>query len=125
MQSIASPELHVATKAKSSSKNQSGKQATALNSTKPKIVQAQKKVSKVRVSAADAHRTTKQELVLSMLSQKGGTTIADIMASTDWQTHTVRGFLAGTVRKKLGLTLTSSKGAGEVRRYRIETRRSR
>jgi hypothetical protein len=37
----------------------------------------------------------------------------------------VRGFLAGTVKKKLGFTLTSSKAEGDVRRYRIETKRGR
>lgn len=125
MQFIASPELNDATKAKASSKKRSGKQVTAAKPTKHKIVQAQKKTSKELVSAANAHYTTKQELVLSMLSQKGGTTITDIMAKTEWQTHTVRGFFAGTVKKKLGFALTSSKAAGDVRRYRIETRRGR
>jgi hypothetical protein len=48
-----------------------------------------------------------------------------MMQATNWQQHSVRGFLAGTVKKKLGFTLTSSKPAGDVRRYRIETRRGR
>ena len=47
------------------------------------------------------------------------------MEATDWQMHSVRGFLAGTVKKKLGLALTSSKLKGEVRRYRIEARAGR
>ena len=41
------------------------------------------------------------------------------MQATEWQQHSVRGFLAGTVKKKMGLALTSSKAEGEVRRYRI------
>lgn len=125
MQTIASPELKGANKDKSSSTKQSGKQPTQLISTNLKSVKAQKKKSKDPVIVSSTHRTTKQELVLSMLSHKAGTSIADITAKTDWQTHTVRGFLAGTVKKKLGLTLMSSKAAGDVRRYRIETRRSR
>ena len=47
------------------------------------------------------------------------------MEATGWQQHSVRGFLAGTVKKKLGLTLSSSKTTGEPRRYRIEPKRGR
>jgi hypothetical protein len=48
-----------------------------------------------------------------------------MMQATDWQQHSVRGFLAGTAKKKLGFSLTSSKPDDGVRRYRIETRRGR
>ena len=70
-------------------------------------------------------RTTKQELVLTLLSRPQGASIEDIMQATDWQMHSVRGFLAGTVKKKLGFTLTSSKANDEVRRYRIQSARGR
>jgi hypothetical protein len=56
---------------------------------------------------------------------KRGLIGAWMMLATDWQQHSVRGFLAGTVKKKLGFSLTSSKPNGGVRRYRIETRRAR
>ena len=48
-----------------------------------------------------------------------------MMEATDWQQHSVRGFLAGTVKKKLGFTIISSKSEGELRRYRIDTKRGR
>jgi hypothetical protein len=53
-----------------------------------------------------------------MLRAPGGTTIADIMKATGWQQHSVRGFFAAVVRKKLKLNLTSEPGeAGRI--YRI------
>jgi Protein of unknown function (DUF3489) len=72
-----------------------------------------------------AERVTKQERVLTLLSQSEGASIEEMMQATDWQQHSVRGFLAGTVKKKLGFSLTSLKPNGGVRRYRIETRRGR
>src|SRR6516164_6715719 len=61
---------------------------------------------------------TKHAQVLAMLHDRAGTTIAAIMAATSWQQHSVRGFLAGVVRKKLGLNLVSEPGeSGRV--YRI------
>ena len=70
------------------------------------------------------HRTradSKQALVIEMLKRPEGATIAQIMEATQWQQHTCRGTLAGTLKKRLGLTITSSKEAGSQRIYRIES----
>lgn len=62
--------------------------------------------------------TTKYARVLAMLRSKGGATIAAIVRKTGWQPHSVRGFLAGVVKGKLGLNLTSEK-AKSGRVYRV------
>ena len=80
-------------------------------------------------AASPAHqeqrRDTKHAQLLQLLSRPDGANIEDMMQATGWQQHSVRGFLAGTVKKKMGLALTSSKSEGDVRRYRIATGRGR
>jgi hypothetical protein len=61
---------------------------------------------------------TKQSLVLAMLHSSAGATIAAMMQATSWQQHSVRGFLAGVVRKRLKLKLISKKVDGS-RVYQI------
>lgn len=69
--------------------------------------------------------SAKQDRILSLLNQSNGPTVPEMMQATDWQQHSVRGFLAGMLKKKLGLSRTSSKSDRELRRHRIVPRRNR
>ncbi len=62
---------------------------------------------------------SKQATVIQMLRHPDGTTIQQIMESTGWQAHTVRGTFAGALKKKLGLNIVSAKDATGERVYRI------
>lgn len=62
---------------------------------------------------------TKQAILIDMLRAPDGATIDEIMTATGWQPHTVRGAIAGALKKKLGLTVTSEKVEGRGRVYRI------
>ena len=63
-------------------------------------------------------RGSKQSHVIAMLQSPKGTTIAAMMKATGWQQHSVRGFLAGVIRKRLKLKLHSKRVDGE-RVYRV------
>jgi len=70
------------------------------------------------VASAISSGKTKHDQILRMLRTRGGAKIAAIARMTGWQPHSVRGFLAGVVKKKLGLSIASEKtGSGRV--YRI------
>lgn len=84
------------------------KRAKTSNLSKPATVKASKSPS----------AASKQARVITMLQSPAGATISAMMKETDWQQHSVRGFLAGVVRKKLKLKLVSKRVDGN-RIYRI------
>ena len=95
---------HVATKkAKSGKKASPGKKAP--------------KGEKKGGSARDGSKAAK---ILELLKRPGGATLKELMKATGWQPHSVRGFLSGTVGKKMGLDVTSTKGDDGERSYSIK-----
>jgi len=73
-----------------------------------------------KAKAAGARGCSKTAQVLGLLQRSGGATLKELMQATAWQAHSVRGFLSGALRKKMGLAVTSTKGADEERRYAVK-----
>jgi hypothetical protein len=63
---------------------------------------------------------TKQALIIAMLGRPEGASITEIAEASGWLHHTIRGMIAGSLRKKLGLAITSTKGDGRGRIYRLD-----
>ncbi|MBS1877850.1 MAG: DUF3489 domain-containing protein [Acidobacteria bacterium] len=80
------------------------------------------KRSRKAATAADATPTaregSKKAIVLEMLRRPEGATLAEIMSATGWMAHSVRGFISGSLTKKMGLTVESRKREDGARVYR-------
>jgi hypothetical protein len=93
------------------SKNSTRKLTAAVNAKAPARAKPPGKVP--------APASSKSETIRRLLERRGGASIAELSEATGWQAHSVRGYLSGTLKKKLGLTLISAKEDGG-RRYRLE-----
>ncbi len=78
-----------------------------------------KKAPKTPRSASGAREGSKTETVLALLKREGGVTLQELMRATGWQAHSVRGFLSGTIGKKLGLAVVSAKQEDGTRVYSL------
>lgn len=116
-------ESRISTQAKRAKHTTSAKADTVKVSTKlPSNPAANKDATSEELHTT---RVTKHDRILTLLRRREGATIPEMMEASGWQQHSVRGFLAGTVKRKMCLALVSSKTEGDVRRYRIAMRRGR
>ena len=96
------------------SKGGSGKRATPAK----KAPKAPKKPAAAKPD--DAREGSKTAKVLDLLKRPDGGTLKEIMKATGWQPHSVRGFISGTLGKKMGLTVISTKGEDGERSYSVK-----
>jgi len=75
------------------------------------------KAARTKGAAPAAREGSKKALVLELLRRKDGATLAEIAKATDWQNHSIRGFISGSLSKKMGLKIESIKREDGERRY--------
>ena len=76
--------------------------------------------AEIVTASAKRRKGTKQEALIEMLRAPGGATIEEIAIALEWAAHTVRGAMAGPLKKKLGLEVTSEKVEGRGRVYTLK-----
>ena len=92
--------------------------AAAKPAAKKEAKTASKKAAKTK-DAAVPREFSKKSIVLDLLRRPKGATLAEIAKATDWQNHSIRGFISGTLTKRMGLTVESTKNEAGERTYRI------
>jgi len=118
IQKLAAPEAATAAAPAKAPKAAKGAKKAAKGAPAKAKASKDTKPAKKAIKAAVPRESSKKAIVTDMMRRKGGATLAEIMASTDWQPHTVRGFVAGAM-KKAGYTIESTKNAQGERTYRI------
>ena len=73
-----------------------------------------------RSARNDVREGSKTATILEMLKRPGGATAKELLKATGWQPHSLRGFISGTLGKKMGLTVTSTKGEDGERSYSLK-----
>ncbi len=82
---------------------------------------APKRATKPDAKPAVLREGSKTAKIIALLKRPGGATAKELMKATGWQAHSVRGFLSGTVRKKMGLSVVSMKTEDGERTYSLES----
>jgi hypothetical protein len=86
----------------------------------PSVATKRARAAKATTRDSAARVGSKTATVLGLLKRREGAILEELMKATQWQAHSVRGFLSGTLRKKMGLTIESAKSAAGERRYSIQ-----
>ncbi len=114
--------IGLATEKSAKKRSVDGKASASKRRTRAKRQAADSK-SKRRPQRPAARAGTKQSVLIELLSRRDGATIAEAGKATGWQPHSVRGVISGTLKKKLGLAVTSDKVEGRGRVYRVAAKR--
>ncbi len=85
-----------------------------------KATSAGKKAPKGGRKTTGTREGSKTAAILELLQRPGGATSKELLKATGWQAHSVRGFISGTLGKKLGLTVVSTKGEDGERSYSVK-----
>ena len=85
-----------------------------------KKAKATKKTPKAAKQAGGAREGSKGAKIIDLLKRPNGATLAEIMKAAGWQAHSVRGFISGTLTKKMGLAVVSTRGEDGERNYSIK-----
>jgi hypothetical protein len=113
----------VTTETKASKKASAGGRRANVAPDKPKSgkkATPAKKAPKSAKKATGARDGSKTATILELLKRPGGVSAKELLKTTGWQPHSLRGFLSGTVGKKMGLTVTSTKGEDGERSYSVK-----
>ncbi len=97
--------------------------ASKANRSQPKKKASRKPFSKKARRTKEsqgARKGSKTAKVLELLKRSSGASLKELMKTTGWQAHSVRGFLSGTIGKKMALAVTSEKGQDGERRYSVK-----
>jgi Protein of unknown function (DUF3489) len=102
--------------------NEGAKKAARQAKVAPKKQAKEKVTSKKAAKVKEAkmpREFSKKAIVLDLLRRPKGATLAEIAKATNWQNHSIRGFISGNLTKKMGLTVESTKNDAGERTYRI------
>jgi len=122
---VATQGAHVGPKTAADTKAASRKKGATKAKKGGKVAVTKKAAAKVTAKASstkvsgNGRANSKKTAVLDLLRRSDGATLGEIAKATGWQNHSIRGFISGTVGKRMGLKVESSKSASGERTYKI------